>query len=113
MPVAGLSAGALIALDVCVFDSNEIEQNSSRIVPGLGLVHDLLVEVHFTEWNRLPDLLEAMVQTGTHVGWGIDEAACMVVEEGQFRRVLGRSVHKVMMSDFESRAYEMVEWSMS
>ena len=113
VPVAGLSAGALIALDVCVFDSNEIEQNSSRIVPGLGLVHDLLVEVHFTEWNRLPDLLEAMVQTGTHVGWGIDEAACMVVEEGQFRRVLGRSVHKVMMSDFESRAYEMVEWSMS
>jgi cyanophycinase len=109
VPVAGLSAGALIALDVCVFDSDEIERDSPRVVPGLGLAHDLFVEVHFAEWNRLPDLLEAMVQAKMSVGWGIDESACMVVEEGQFRRVLGRSVYKVVMSDFESRAYEMIE----
>jgi cyanophycinase len=109
VPVVGLSAGALIALDVCVLDSDETEWDSPRVVPGLGLAHDLLVEVHFTERNRLPDLLEAMVQAKMSVGWGIDEAACMVVEEGRFQRILGRSVYKVVMSDSESRVYEMIE----
>ncbi len=112
-PVAGLSAGALIALDVCVFDPDEVEQDSARVVPGLGLVSDLLVEVHFTEWNRLPNLLEAMVETERHVGWGIDEAACMVIEDGQFTRVLGGSVYKVEMTDFETRSYKMERVSLS
>ncbi len=111
VPVAGLSAGALLALETCVFDSEEVGRDAPQLAPGLGLVDDLLLEVHFTERHRLPGLLEAMVQLGVPVAWGIDEAACLVIEDGRVSRTLGRSVYKVVMTDPESRAYEVVEWS--
>jgi len=109
VPVAGVSAGALIAPEDCVLSPDETGDTALDVVVGLGLVDDLLVGVHFTEQKGLSHLLDAMAQTRTKVGWGIDDSACAVFEDSQFKKTLGRSVYEIMMSDFETKAYRMRE----
>jgi cyanophycinase len=109
IPIAGMSAGALIAPDICVLPPDETDDGSLQIVDGLGLVSDVIVGVHFTEWNALPSVLEAMARTQTRTGWGIDEPACAVFEDGAFKGTLGRSVYEMVMTDFEARTYRVVE----
>jgi len=113
VPVAGLSAGALISPDICVLrPSRNAPDQPLEIVQGLGLVSDLVVEVHFTEGlGTLPSLLEGMSSTLTRRGLGIDASACAVLENGQLKRVLGRSVYEITMTDFGTRSYTMVEVS--
>jgi cyanophycinase len=113
VPIAGVSAGALVATEICVLPPDETDDGSLKIVAGLGLVSDLIVGVHFTESNALPSVLEAMARTRTRTGWGIDEPACAVFEDGQFKGTLGRSVYEIVMTDFEARAYRMAERSVS
>jgi cyanophycinase len=109
VPIAGVSAGALIAPEICMLPPDETDDGSLQIVSGLGLISDVIVGVHFTEWNALPSVLEAMARTQTRTGWGIDEPACAVFEDGQFKGAFGRSVYEIVMTDFETRAYGMVE----
>ncbi|MBC8445863.1 MAG: Type 1 glutamine amidotransferase-like domain-containing protein [Chloroflexi bacterium] len=109
VPIAGVSAGALIAPEICMLPPDETDDGSLQIVDGLGLVSDLIVGVHFTELNALPGVLEAMARTQTRVGWGIDEPACAVFEDGEFKGTLGRSVYEIVMTDFETKACRMKE----
>ncbi|MCK4473473.1 MAG: Type 1 glutamine amidotransferase-like domain-containing protein, partial [Anaerolineae bacterium] len=48
VPIAGVSAGALIAPTICVLTPDETGDASLKTVAGLGLVSDLIVGVHFT-----------------------------------------------------------------
>ncbi|MBN1661785.1 MAG: Type 1 glutamine amidotransferase-like domain-containing protein [Anaerolineae bacterium] len=96
VPVAGVSAGALIAVRDCVLDRDETGGEEARPAPGLGLV-DLVLQPHFTAGGRLPALLEAMACTRKDTGWGIDDAACMVFENERLARVLGERVYWVMV----------------
>ena len=107
VPIAGLSAGALIVPEVCAIPPEDTGDPSVRIVTGLGLVCGVIVGVHFSEWDALPHVLEAMVKTRTAIGLGIDESACAVLENGQLKRVLGHSVYRIEMIDFEARAYRI------
>jgi cyanophycinase len=103
IPVAGLSAGALIASEVCAIPPEDTGDTRVRIVPGLGLVSGLIVGVHFTEWNALPHMVEAMVETRMVTGLGIDKVACVVLEGGGLKRVLGKSAYQIQLTDFEAR----------
>ena len=109
VPIAGVSAGALIAPEICVLTPDETGDASLKTVAGLGLVSDLIVGVHFTACNALPSVLEAMAETRTKTGWGIDEPACAVFEDGRFKGTLGQSVYEIVMTDFETQAYRMME----
>jgi len=116
IPVAGLSAGALIACEVCALRPGERQEqapaprgSSLKIVDGLALVRDLLVEVHFTERNALAELREAMAKTRMGGGLGIDETACAVIENGRLKRLLGRSVYEIVMTDFETKTHQRTE----
>ena len=111
IPVAGLSAGALICPDFCLLRPTPRNPDEAlRIVPGLGLLSQLVVEVHFTEGlGALPTLLESMNRTQARRGLGIGESACAVFKDGRLRRVLGRGVYEVTMTDFPSRQYTMTE----
>jgi cyanophycinase len=107
VPIAGLSAGALIAPQICAIPPEDTGDSRVRIVPGLGLVSGLVVGVHFTKWNALPHMVEAMVETRTATGLGIDEAACAVLANGDLERVLGQSVYKIELTDFEAKTYKV------
>lgn len=110
IPVAGVSAGALISPDTCLLARDETAEGAPKTVRGLGLVDGLVIEVHFSELDRLSHLLEAMTHLQADVGWGIDEAACMVFEDGQFERVLGRSVHRVELTDSVTKTCAITEY---
>jgi cyanophycinase len=116
VPVAGLSAGALIAPEACLLrPSPKNPDQPFRIVEGLELVRDLIVEVHFAEhvapgsptYTTLASLLEGMAQTRTARGLGIGPAACAVLRDGRLAKVVGRGVREVAMTDFERREYAM------
>jgi cyanophycinase len=107
VPVAGVSAGALISLEHCVLTADETDDARLKTVSGLDLVRDIVIGVHFTERNDLPNVLDAMVQARTKMAWGIDEPACVVFEDGQFKGTLGQSVYEIVMLDLKTRAYRM------
>ncbi|MBM3127249.1 MAG: hypothetical protein FJ009_01275 [Chloroflexi bacterium] len=108
IPIAGCSAGALIVSRVCAFHPGE-EDAGARIAEGLGLVDDLLVGAHFTADNALPHLLDAMVRARVRRAWGIDDGACVVLENEKFARVLGRAAYEIVMTDFSNRLYHSLE----
>jgi len=109
VPVAGMSAGALIAPELCALTHDETGKDSLTTLPGLGLIQNVIVGVHFTESNRLPGLLEAMIENRIKTGWGINEGACAVFENEQFKGTLGQSVYQIAMTDFENKSYEMTQ----
>jgi len=111
VPVAGLSAGALISPEVCLLRPTPKNPDQElRIDDGLGLISGLVVEVHFDDGpGTLPTLLEGMCRSRTTRGLGIGMSACAVLEGGQLARVLGRGVHSVTMSDFDERRYTIVQ----
>jgi cyanophycinase len=111
VPVAGVSAGALISPEPCVLWQDETVDGVPQVARGLGLVRDLAIEVHFSERARLPRLLEAMNHLQANVGWGIDESACIVFKEGQAECVLGQSVHRVEMTDPVAKACSITEYT--
>ena len=90
IPVVGCSAGALIAPTICAFHPGESD-DGSLVAEGLGLIDGLIVGVHFTTQNSLPNLLTAMAASRTQHAWGIDDGACVVFEDEQFARVLGQA----------------------
>ncbi len=108
IPIAGCSAGALIMPQICAFHPGENE-DGSLVAEGLDLINDMIVGVHFTAQNVLGNVLRAMATTRTATGWGIDDAACAVFEDGAFKRALGESVHEITMTDFATQAYVMNE----
>jgi cyanophycinase len=111
IPFAGLSAGARMApRHCCLFPTPKAPDQVPTIAQGVGLVSDLVVEVHFDESpSGLDHLLDGMSKTHTRRGLGIGAAACAILDNGQLRRVLGSTVYEVTMTDFESQRYEMTE----
>jgi cyanophycinase len=56
--------------------------------PGLTLLPDVLVDMHFTERRRFQRLLSAVALEPTHLGVGIDEDTAVLVKDDHFE-VLG------------------------
>lgn len=108
IPIAGVSAGALISSEICQLTHDEAGAGDLRVVQGLCLVSGFVIGVHFSERNALADILTVMSKTRTEVGFGIDDSACVVCENGEFARVLGESVYRIEMSDFDEPSYQMV-----
>lgn len=105
VPVAGLSAGALIIPERCLMVGRAPGDPPLSRRRGLGLVRGMVVGVHFQEEARLAPLLQAMARTRTAQGLGIGESACAVLENERLRRVLGRPLYQVTMTDFDSGSY--------
>ena len=57
---------------------------------GLGLLHDCVLEPHFSEMGGFPRLITTMEWTGISKGYGLDAPICLVFEEGRPAEVLGR-----------------------
>jgi len=108
IPLAGCSAGAHIVPQVCTFAPGE-SAGGARDAEGLGLVSDLLVSAPFTPEHTLPHLLDAMAQARVRRAWGIEEGACVVLENETFARVLGRAAYEIVMTDFGNRLYHLLE----
>jgi len=91
--VAGTSAGASVMSETMLTsgDSNGSHQVSKLLgmAPGLGLIHDVVVDQHFAERGRLGRLLGAIAQNPRQLGIGIDENTAMIMHDQESFEVLG------------------------
>ena len=99
IPLAGSSAGALIMPCVCRLSPWDTDSGQAVTLPGLGVLSDVLVSVHFESRNDEPHILRAMVETRTPTAWGINDDACAVFRNGVFSHALGDGVYRLNYSD--------------
>ncbi len=75
VPFAGLSAGALLAQETCIFPPEFYDLTQLEIVPGLGLLPGRVIEVHYNEPQRVIRLRENMARLKLP-GIGIEDSGC-------------------------------------
>jgi cyanophycinase len=95
--VAGTSAGATAMGCTMIVGGGgySITPEAVHTGPGLSLLPDVLVDMHFTERGRFQRLLSAVALEPTHLGLGIDEDTAVLVEGDRFE-VLGSGAVTVL-----------------
>ena len=90
--IGGTSAGA------SAMSGHMLTQGKTDLLPekgavhmgaGLGFLHKVVIDQHFSERQRLARLLSAVAQNPYLMGIGIDEDTALVVERGRGIEVLG------------------------
>lgn len=95
IPIAGNSAGALILPECCLISPEDNEEGTLLFKKGIGLISNILISVHFTEWNDKKNLVQGMESTRIMQGIGIDENACAVFKNEKFHLSYGSHVHRI------------------
>jgi cyanophycinase len=95
--VAGTSAGATVLGRTMILGGNgpEVAAAAVRTGPGLGLIPQALIDMHFGERGRLPRLLSGVAMAPEHLGIGLDENTGVLVEDNGME-VLGTGVATVV-----------------
>jgi cyanophycinase len=90
--IAGTSAGASVMSETMLIKGTSGESyriGDLHMAPGLGLIHDAIIDQHFAERGRFGRLMGAVAHNPRLLGIGIDEDTAILVEGDGFR-VLGR-----------------------
>ncbi|MFA1819413.1 Type 1 glutamine amidotransferase-like domain-containing protein [Virgibacillus oceani] len=95
IPVAGFSAGALISPELCIISSKDNEQNEFQYRKGLGLISEVLIAVHFTQWNDEDHLKHAVNTIKCHKNYGIDEGTCVYFFNEEVHSMEGNGVYSL------------------
>lgn len=82
VPFAGFSAGTLITPEQCVISPHDNSQKTPLFLPGLGLMADCVVSVHYSKWNEAVHLKKAIRETEVSLGYGIDDDAGLYFQNG-------------------------------
>ncbi|GAA4630029.1 cyanophycinase [Actinoallomurus vinaceus] len=104
--IAGTSAGATAMGRWMILggDGHEVSASAVRLGPGLGLLDDVLIDMHFAERGRLPRLLSGIALDTRRLGVGIDEDTAIVVRKCRFD-VIGSGVVTVVDADQATVGY--------
>jgi cyanophycinase len=98
--IAGTSAGASVMSETMLIygsaDGSHKVGGMLGMAPGLGLIHDVVIDQHFAERGRLGRLLGAISQNPRVLGIGIDENTAIVVEKNQRFEVVGEGAVYVL-----------------
>lgn len=96
VPVVGFSAGALISLDPCIISPKDNIEREFQVRPGLGLVTDVQIAVHFSEWADKDHLYEVAKRYPDKENYGIDENTGLYLKNGQVERMEGKGVFRII-----------------
>jgi cyanophycinase len=104
--IAGTSAGATAMGRWMILggDGHEVAASAVRLGPGLGLLDDVLIDMHFAERGRLPRLISGIALDTRRLGVGIDEDTAIVVRKSRFE-VIGSGVVTVVDADQATVGY--------
>jgi cyanophycinase len=110
--IGGTSAGAAVMSDSMITGNQRrpeadsvgyygdeypnITRGAIQIVPGLGLLHGAIVDMHFIRRERANRLLAAVLERPSLVGVGIDEGTAVRVDPDGRWTILGRSAALVV-----------------
>lgn len=95
IPVAGFSAGALISPDLCVISPEDNEQHEIQYRKGLGLISDVVIAVHFSQWNEEEYLRTAVKNYPDAQNYGIDEGTCIYFVNEHLEAMDGGGVYSL------------------
>jgi len=105
VPYGGLSAGSMMAADLCDVGHTAVRTKTNEFLlaaeghaapggvdlkAGLGLVKDSVLQPHLSEWGQLPELFEDMRVGGSRIGLGLDDSICLELKDGRSAFVRGR-----------------------
>jgi cyanophycinase len=97
--LAGTSAGAAMMGETMIAGGSSGESPSQSLVelmPGLGILPELLVDQHFHNRNRMARLMSAIAAHPDKLGIGIDEDTCVAVDGVGTFQVLGKGTVTVI-----------------
>jgi cyanophycinase len=97
--IAGTSAGASAMSGHMLVEGragSRPEKGAASLGAGLGFLHRIVIDQHFSERRRLSRLLSVVAQNPYLQGVGIDEDTALVVERGVGIEVLGEGAVTVV-----------------
>ncbi|WP_261664071.1 Type 1 glutamine amidotransferase-like domain-containing protein [Deinococcus sp. Marseille-Q6407] len=77
VPYAGLSAGALLAMEHCLIPGEDSAGGADHFLPGLGLLPGTLLGVHFAERGGAAALHRHLRERHVATGWGLDDGVTL------------------------------------
>ena len=91
--IAGTSAGAA-ALPATMIVQGEaaagsMQKGNVQMTPGLGLIHNAVIDTHFIDRGRFSRLLEVITSNPGHIGLGVGEDTAVVLRDGCRVEVVG------------------------
>ncbi len=88
--IAGTSAGAAMMSSIMILGGRDKVTSTSAVAlgPGLGFLPGVVIDMHFSERQRLPRLLAAVARFPHDLGIGIDEDTALIVD-GDRLEVIG------------------------
>ena len=90
--IAGTSAGASVMSATMIIGGDEDSspyQGSISMGPGMGLVHQVVIDQHFAQRGRLGRLVSAVAQQPAILGIGIDEDTAVIIDSRNLMQVIG------------------------
>ena len=93
--IAGTSAGAAIMSETMIVEGEDDESPrrcTVKMAPGLGLMKQVVVDMHFSQRGRQGRLLAAIGQNPNSLGIGIDEDTAVIVKDGKIEIIGSRTV---------------------
>jgi len=97
--IAGTSAGASAMCTHMLAEGRaELapEKGAVRLGAGLGFVHRVVIDQHFSQRHRIHRLLSVVAQTPFLIGAGIDEDTALIVHGGAGIEVIGKGTVTVL-----------------
>lgn len=97
--IAGTSAGASAMCTHMLAEGKADlapEKNAVRLGAGLGLVHRVVIDQHFSQRHRIHRLLSVVAQTPFLIGAGIDEDTALIVHGRSGIEVIGEGMVTVL-----------------
>ncbi|HSE98086.1 MAG TPA: cyanophycinase [Blastocatellia bacterium] len=108
--IAGTSAGASVMGEMMLVGSVGEDMHRPgevvQMVPGLGLIKNVIIDQHFSERGRIRRLLAAVAQNPRMIGLGIDEDTAIIVGGGDGFKVIGSGT--VYVADGRELSYSNI-----
>ncbi|MFG6147159.1 Type 1 glutamine amidotransferase-like domain-containing protein [Halobacillus sp. B23F22_1] len=73
VPIAGYSAGALIAPKACAISAKDNAEGVILIKEGLGLIENIVLSAHYLRWQDQSHLRQIVRKLKVEVGYGVDD----------------------------------------
>lgn len=96
--IAGTSAGASMMSETMLVRGTSAATHrigDLHMAPGLGLLHDVIIDQHFAERGRFGRLLGAVAHNPRVLGLGIDEDTAIIVEDDRFSVIGSGAVYAI------------------
>jgi cyanophycinase len=84
------SAGVAAVSGKMLHNTNDRKktENNVRVTSGLGLIHDVMIDTHYIEKNKMGQLLQVIVSNPQIIGVGLSKDAGLLITEGKVMEVI-------------------------